>query len=152
MPRTSIPCERCGRSKWIGLRAGSQNANHRRPHRTAFSKALSNSAVSGLSGQIRSFRPLPNSRTWKGDYKRIAREERFKASVMRAPVLLKHRQQHVITLALKGRAVRLCKDGRHFIRIQIADCRLQVAVPVLLEYAGSQRIELMPEVHDQQRS
>src|SRR5215475_15128768 len=39
-----------------------------------FKRALSSSTVSGQSGQIRSFLPLPNRRTWKGDSQRMAEE------------------------------------------------------------------------------
>lgn len=45
-----------------------------------FKRACSSSTVSGHSGQIRSFRPLPNSRTWNGDSRRTAGGQRSNAS------------------------------------------------------------------------
>src|SRR5205823_3704068 len=45
-----------------------------------FKRAFRSSTVSGQRGQIRSFLPLPNRRTWKGDSKRRAWTERSNAS------------------------------------------------------------------------
>ena len=45
-----------------------------------FRKSFNTATVSGQSGQTRSFRPLPNNRTWKGGSSRKALGERFNAS------------------------------------------------------------------------